>query len=117
MKQSSLIRVAALFIVIALVWALPQTARAIPTWTFYGLTIHVSAQNIKVQNPRTKQVMSFLLDPNFGNIFMSDGKTKAMRKIAAGQYVAVVFDRRALGVAHADKVYIMNNANQRIGAP
>ena len=117
MKPFSVIQVAALLVGIVSFWAMPRAAQAIPTWMFYGETIHVSATNLKVINPKTRQTMTFLMDPNFGNIFTSDGKTKAMRKVAAGQYVGVLYDRRALGATHVDKIYIMNNANQRIGAP
>jgi hypothetical protein len=117
MVQSSLIRTAALLLATAAVWALPQAARATPTWTFYGITVHVSTSNIKVQDPRTKQVMSFLLVPKFDQVFSANGKTTyQMGKVKAGQYVAVVYDRKAIGVAHADKIYLMDNANEKIGA-
>lgn len=100
-----------------MVWALPQAARAASTWTFYGITVHVSTDNIKVQDPRTKQTMSFLLVPKFDQVFSANGKTTyQMRKVKAGQYVAVVYDRKALGSAHADKIYLMDNANEKIGA-
>jgi hypothetical protein len=117
MKPFSIPQVAALLVATAVAWILPQAAQAIPTWMFYGEAIHVSATNLKVIDPKTRQTMTFLMDPNFGNIFTSDGKTKAMRKVAAGQYVGVLYDRRAMGATHVDKIYIMNNANQRIGAP
>lgn len=117
MTQSSLIRTAALVLAAALVWGLPHRAPAATTWTFYGITIHVSTNNIKVEDPRTKQVLSFLLVPKFDQVFSADGKTTyQMRKVKAGQYVAVVYDRKALGSAHADKIYLMDNANQRLGS-
>ncbi len=117
MTQLSLVRTAALLLATALVWALPQTARAATTWTFYGITVHVSTNNIKVQDPRTKQVMSFLLVPKFDQVFSANGKTTyQMGKVKAGQYVAVVYDRKALGGAHADKIYLMDNANEKIGS-
>jgi hypothetical protein len=117
MTQSSLIRTAALLLATVTVWALPQAARAATTWTFYGITVHVSTNNIKVQDPRTKQTMSFLLVPKFDQVFSANGKTTyQMRKVKAGQYVAVVYDRKAIGSAHADKIYLMDNANEKIGA-
>lgn len=117
MTHSSLIRIPALVLAGALVWALPHAARAAPTWTFYGITVHVSTNNIKVEDPRTKKVVSFLLVPKFDQVFSADGKTTyQMRKIKAGQYVAVIYDRKALGATHADKIYLMNDANERIGA-
>ena len=101
---------------IALILTLPQVARATITSTFYGITIHISTNNIKVQNTRTKQTMSFLLLPKFDQVFSADGKTTyQMGKIRAGQYVGVIYDRRALGQAHADKIYLLTNANQKIG--
>jgi hypothetical protein len=117
MTKSSLIRTAALVLATALVWGLPLGAPAATTWTFYGITVHVSTNNIKVEDPRTKQVMSFLLVPKFDQVFSANGKTTyQMRKVKAGQYVAVVYDRKALGSAHADKIYLMDNANQRLGS-
>lgn len=115
MRHLLIIRSAALAVALAFLWALPHTVRASITSTFYGLTIHVSSQNIKVEDPHTKQTMSFLIVPKFDQVFSADGKTTyQMSKIRAGQYVAVVYDRRALGQAHADKIYLMNNANQRL---
>jgi len=117
MTHSFLIRTAALMLATAPVWGLPQRAPAATTWTFYGITVHVSTNNIKVQDPRTKQVMSFLLVPKFDQVFSPNGKTTyQMGKVKAGQYVAVVYDRKALGSAHADKIYLMDNANQRLGS-
>jgi len=95
---------------------MPPSALAMTTSTFYGITVHVSSQNIKVQDPRTKQVLSFVLVPKFDQVFSADGKTTyQMSKVRAGQYVGIIYDQKALGVRHADKIYIMNNANQRIG--
>lgn len=85
------------------------------TPVFYGITVHVSSTNIKVQNPQTKQTLSFEILPKFDRVFSANGKTTyQMRAIKAGQYVAVIYDQRALGMRHADKIYLMNNANQRL---
>lgn len=95
----------------------PPSALAMTNSTFYGITVHVSTQNIKVQDPRTKQVLSFMLVPKFDQVFSADGKTTyQMSKVRAGQYVGIIYDQKALGVRHADKIYLMDNANQRIGA-
>jgi hypothetical protein len=97
--------------------ASPPSALAVTTSTFYGITVHVSTQNIKVQDPKSKQVLSFVILPKFDQVFSADGKTTyQMSKIKAGQYVAVVYDQKGLGIRHADKIYLMNNANQRLGA-
>ena len=96
---------------------MPPGALAMTNSTFYGITVHVSSQNIKVQDPRTKEVLSFVLVPKFDQVFSADGKTTyQMSKVKAGQYVGIIYDQKALGVRHADKIYLMNNANQRIGA-
>jgi len=93
--------------------AFPQMAMAANV--FYGITVHVSTENIKVQDPKTKQTLSFAIAPSFKQVFSSDGKTtRQMAAIKAGQYVGVIYDQKALGVRHADKIYLMNNANERI---
>jgi hypothetical protein len=84
--------------------------------TFYGIVVHVSTQNIKVQDSRTKQTLSFTIVPKFDQVFSANGKTTyQMSAIKAGQYVGIIYDQKALGVRHADKIYLLNNANQRIG--
>jgi hypothetical protein len=40
-----------------------------------------------------------------------------MKDIKAGRYVGIIYDQKMLGVRHADKVYLLNNANQRVGQP
>ena len=93
----------------------PAAARAAST--FYGIVVHVSTSNIKVQDSRTKQTLAFTLVPKFNEVFSADGKTTyQMSKIKPGQYVGVVYDQKALGMRHADKIYLLNNANQRIGS-
>ena len=60
--------------------------------------------------------MSFAILPKFDQVFSADGKTTyQMSKVKAGQYVGIIYDRKALGMAHADKIYLMNDANERIG--
>ena len=94
--------------------AVPVAAPAAST--FYGIVVHVSTENIKVQDSRTKQVLSFAIVPKFDQVFSADGKTTyQMSAIKAGQYVGIIYDQKALGARHADKIYLLNNANQRIG--
>ncbi len=96
---------------------LPVAAFAVTNSTFYGITVHVSANNIKVQNPKTKETLSFLIVPKFNQIFSANGKTTyQMGAIKAGQYVGIIYDQKALGVRHADKIYLLTNGNQKIGA-
>jgi hypothetical protein len=115
MKHFSVCAVA-LVVATASFLAMPRSAAA-QTSTFYGITVHVSTQNIKVQDPKTKQTMSFAILPKFDQVFSANGKTTyQMRKVKAGQYVGIIYDRKALGMAHADKIYLMDNADERIGA-
>jgi hypothetical protein len=116
MTHSSAFRIAALVLATAPAWLNPQPAAAITTSTFYGITVHVSSQNIKVEDPKTKQTLSFVLVPKFDQVFSADGKTTyQMSKIKPGQYVGIIYDQKALGARHADKIYLLNNANQKIG--
>jgi len=112
--KNTLARGAAALALIAAVVA-PVLAQAAST--FYGITVHVSTNNIKVRDPRTGQTLSFELLPKFDQIFSADGKTTyQMNHVHAGQYVGIIYDQRALGMRHADRIYLMNNANQRISA-
>jgi uncharacterized protein (DUF2237 family) len=96
--------------------ASPQAALAHKTNVFYGITVHVSTSNIKVRDPKTRQILSFDLIPKFDKVFSANGKTTyQMKAIKPGQYVAVIYDQRALGMRYTDKIYLLNNANQRIG--
>jgi hypothetical protein len=114
MKQHRLFSVFSLaFAAAALL--LPVTAQAANT--FYGITVHVSSDSIKVQNPKTQQTLSFELVPKFDQVFSGDGKTTyQMSAVKAGQYVGIIYDQKFLGVRHADKIYLLNNANQTIGS-
>jgi len=97
-------------------FARPLPALAEPT--FYGIVVHVSDNNIKVQDPRTKETLSFEIVPHFDQIFSSNGKTTyQMKELRPGKYVGIIYDQKMLGMRHADKIYILNNANQRIGQP
>ncbi len=105
--------IASLFVVAI---ATPQLALAGKTNNFYGLVRHVSTQNVKVYDPHSRQTLSFILTPKFDQVFSANGKTTyQMRYLRAGQYVRVVYDQKLLGVRHADKIYILNNANMKMG--
>jgi len=95
---------------------LPQAAMA-KVNVFYGETVHVSTNNIKVRDPHNGEILSFEILPKFDQVFSSDGKTTyQMRHVHNGQYVAVIYDSKFIGMRHADKIYIMDNANQRLGS-
>lgn len=97
---------------------LSSAAPALAASTFYGTVVHVSDNSIKVMDTRTRQTLSFEILPHFDQLFSADGKTTyQMKEIRPGRYVGIVYDQRMLGIRHADKVYIMNRANQRVGQP
>jgi hypothetical protein len=117
MTRFSIFRASAAVLAVAFFAVAAPPAVAGNTSTFYGITVHVSTQNIKVQDPKTKQTLSFVILPKFDQVFSADGKTTyQMSKVKAGQYVGIIYDTSALGVRHADKIYLLNNANQKIGA-
>ena len=110
-----------LYLFATLAFALPAitvpSVASAKTSTFYGITLHVSTTNIKVRNPHTGQVLSFEILPKFDRIFSDNGKTTyQMKRVKPGQYVAIVYDQKALGIRHADKIFLLTNANERISA-
>jgi hypothetical protein len=116
MMRSLTLRTALLALSTGLFCAPPVATLSATTSTFYGITVHVSTNNIKVQDPRTKQTLGFEILPKFDQVFSADGKTTyQMSKVKAGQYVGIIYDQKGLGVRHADKIYLLDNANQKIG--
>lgn len=108
-------RLPAIFASLAFIASMTLPQLALAASTFYGEVVHVSAENIKVYDPKTKQSLSFVLTPKFDQVFSANGKTTyQMKNIKKGQYVGVIYDQKALGVRHADKIYILNNRNQKI---
>ena len=109
------LRFAIISIIAAFAMIVPHPALAAST--FYGITRHVSVNNIKVYNPKSQQTLSFVILPKFDRIFSADGKTTfQMKDVKAGRYVGIIYDQSALGVRHADRIYLLDNANQKIGA-
>ena len=112
----SVFQATALAAATGLLSSIPYAALAMTNSTFYGITVHVSTNSIKVQDPKSKQTLSFEILPKFDQIFSADGKTTyQMKAVKAGQYVGVIYDQKALGMRHADKIYLLNNANEKIG--
>lgn len=93
--------------------AVPVRAQGkVGTATFSGIVDHVSENNIKVTDPKTKQSLSFLIVPKFDQIFSSDGKTTyQMKAIKPGQYVKVYYDQKMLGQRHADRILLLAQSN------
>jgi hypothetical protein len=102
-------RVAAALAVTFALDAAPAVAKA--PEIFNGIVRHVSAENIKVYDPKTQKTVGFLLDPKFHNVFKKGGKTTELSTIAPGQYVKVYYDRKLLGAAHADRIYLLDQSN------
>ncbi len=108
-------RIITAIVAMAIVAGLVAPNAALASNTFYGITAHVSMNNIKVTDPHTNQTLSFEILPKFDQIFSADGKTTyQMKDIKPGRYVGIIYDQKALGVRHADKIYLMTNANERI---
>lgn len=101
------------FLVLLAAIIVPQLAQAGKTNNWYGEVVHVSVNNVKVYDPKSHQTLGFILTPKFDQVFSADGKTTyQMRYLHHGQYVRVVYDQKMLGIRHADKIYILTNANQ-----
>ena len=81
---------------------------------FNGIITHLTGDNLKVRNPKTGQTVGFALVSKALHVFGSDRSTVALNRLHPGQYVKVIYDRKFLGVAHADRVYVLNLRNQRV---
>ena len=93
----------------ALLFASTVVPAAASEGVFYGYVVHVSSNNIKVENAAGKS-LSFELVPHFDQVFQFDGKTTyQMKRIHAGTFVKVYYDQHLLGVRHADKIVLVNH--------
>jgi hypothetical protein len=82
---------------------------------FVGHVVHVSTQNIKVEDDNN-QSLSFLLVPHFNKLFSTDGKTTTqMSRVHEGMWVRVFYDQHFLGTRHADKIILINHHHAKIG--
>jgi hypothetical protein len=100
------------FAIAGLAFAPAPAQNKVGTATFSGIVSHVSANNIKVTNPKTKQMLSFLIVPKFDQVFSSDGKTTyQMKAIKPGQYVKVYYDQKLFGQRHADRILLLKQGN------
>jgi hypothetical protein len=75
--------------------------------TFIGNVTHVSANNIKVKDPQNGQELGFLLTPHFNGAY-KHGKTAQMKFLKPGDPVEIIYDQKALGIRHADKVIMLD---------
>jgi len=91
----------------------PQLPSAAPT--FYGITQHVSVNNIKVTYPQTHQSLRFILLPTFDQVFSDDGKTThQIKNVRPAQSVRVIYDQKALGMRNADRIIVLTKQNRGI---
>jgi hypothetical protein len=103
----------AIFFAAATLAASGLTASAGATNIVYGTVQHVSTNNIKVAVAHTNNSLSFEIVPKFDQVFSSDGKaTYQMKDVKPGTFVKVYYDQKALGVRHADKIYIYKSNSQ-----
>ena len=106
------LRAAAAALTIALS-ALPAAAKPVGSSSFEGNIVHISTDNIKVAH--AGQTVSFLLVPHFDQVFAADGKTTyQMAKLHSGQLVKVYYDQKALGARHADRILLLDRAEQPV---
>ena len=93
------------------------TKAAADTNYWVGYVVHVSTENIKVENKAKTQTLSFLVLPKFDQVFSDDGKTTyQMKQIKPGMIVRVVYDQDMLGARHADKIYVLDANVQTLKA-
>jgi hypothetical protein len=98
----------AAFVTIA---ATPVNAAA--TARVVGTVVHVSANNIKIREDRTGKVLSFLLVPRFRNVIGRNGQRIAqMSALRPGTPVTIIYDQKALGIRHADRILINGSARE-----
>ena len=76
---------------------------------FYGTVTHVSESNIKVKDPQNGQELGFVLTPHFNHLFWKNGKNAQMKFLQTGTPVEVIYDQKALGIRHADKVILLRS--------
>ena len=89
-----------------------QATQKVGRATFSGIVNHVSDNNIKITDSKSKQTLGFLILPKFDQVFSADGKTTyQMKAIKAGQYVKVYYDQRFLGMRHADRILLLSQSN------
>lgn len=87
---------------------LPAQARV--SEKFYGRVIHVSTDNIKVRDPHTGRIMSFVFVPGVTRSIDHLGRPQAMTDIHKGERVNVIYDTTALGIRHLDRVVDLGRA-------
>lgn len=84
-------------------------AQAKVSETFYGRIVHVSENNLKVQDPATGKTMSFVFVPGAAKIVEDTGNPEKMADVRTGEPVKVVYDTTVLGARHLDQIVTLHN--------
>jgi hypothetical protein len=92
----------------AIVHPTPASAARVGSSWVEGTLVHISDNNIKVQDDRDGKVLSFLLVPHFDQVFTANGKgTYQMKALHSGSLVKVYYDQKLFGVRHADRILVL----------
>ena len=95
----------------------PTAASAVPVGSSWveGTLVHVSDNNIKVQDDRPGgRTVSFLVMPHFDQVFTGNGKgTYQMKALKSGDLVKVFYDQKFLGARHADRILWLGHGHVR----
>ncbi len=76
---------------------------------FYGRVVHVSADNIKVKDPATGKILSFVFVPGVAKVVEDTGNPSEMADVHKGEPVKIVYDTTALGARHLDRIVTLHN--------
>jgi hypothetical protein len=95
---------------LALGSTLPSAVSAAQPSTLYGIVEHVSATNLKIQDPKTGHTYTFLTTPQINAVTGPSAGTKQQKSLHAGQYVQVLYSH-FLGTMKARHVKVLDNAN------
>jgi len=106
--MKSLLATVAAVVILGMSAAVPAQARV--SERFYGRVIHVSTDNIKVRNPHSGKILSFVFVPGVTHTIDDAGRPQAATHIHVGERVNVVYDTTALGIRHLDRVIDLGRA-------
>lgn len=76
-----------------------------PAWD--GIIVHVSAVNVKVEDPATKAVRAFIVSPGFQGVISSDGRRSYSRSVLRPGLRVRIFYSYFLGMRHANAILLL----------
>jgi hypothetical protein len=82
----------------------PMEAKG-PAWE--GTIVHVSAVNVKVEDPATKAVRAFIVSPGFQGVLSSDGRRAYSRAVLRPGLRVRIFYSYFLGMRHANAILLL----------